>query len=123
MRALQISDGIVENAAVFDECPVGWVTAPNDRISRGWIDNGDGSFSPPPRSEPQKSEAELAAEERDWRDRQLRLADIELFKAQDSGDNSAQEAWRNYRIALRNWPESEEFPRPDYRPQVPTTDL
>lgn len=52
MRGLLVKDGVVENVALFDEIPEGWLAAP-DGVSIGWTDNGDGTFSEPPRPEPE----------------------------------------------------------------------
>lgn len=70
-----------------------------------------------------KTDGELAAEERTWRDAELLKADYELNKVQD-GDNSSIGSvgdWRKYRIALRNWPESPDFPNATKRPVSPST--
>lgn len=60
--------------------------------------------------------------ERIWRDKELELADIELYKVQDA-DPSAYGTvaqWREYRKNLRRWPESENFPDKSSRPLPPT---
>lgn len=59
--------------------------------------------------------------ERDWRDSQLILADVEIYKIQDVDSNSqgSVSAWRNYRKSLRNWPEHTEFPDQHFRPSAP----
>lgn len=64
------------------------------------------------------SEEELAAAERTWRDEQLLLADNEIRKHEDGDANvtGATQDWRNYRLALRSWPQSPDFPNADKRP-------
>jgi len=63
------------------------------------------------------------AKERSWRDAELSRADIELYKIQDSdpksmgSDSDAQ--WREYRKALRVWPEHKDFPNKKLRPVAP----
>lgn len=61
--------------------------------------------------------------ERNWRDFELRLADIELNKVQDSDSKSVGTVaqWREYRKALRAWPEHKEFPDTRSRPISPIT--
>ena len=46
MIGLKIKNGVVDNAAVFDELSDGWIEAP-EGVGPGWIDNGDGTFSEP----------------------------------------------------------------------------
>lgn len=54
--------------------------------------------------------------ERTWRDSQLAMSDIELYKVQDGDGIGLVSDWRDYRKALRAWPESINFPNEDYRP-------
>lgn len=63
----------------------------------------------------------LDATERGWRDAELGLADVELLKAEDADPSSVgtPTAWREYRIALRAWPESADFPNATKRPIRP----
>jgi len=64
---------------------------------------------------------ESHSEERSWRNSELNVADIELNKVQD-GDTKAVGAvsqWREYRKALRAWPEQKDFPSKDFRPKPP----
>lgn len=61
---------------------------------------------------------ELKAIERGWRDSELLKADIEVNKAVDSAHRS-ESAWRQYRVALRDWPQSPEFPDSSARPAAP----
>lgn len=57
---------------------------------------------------------------REWRNAELARADIELYKAQD-GDKTVGtiKSWRDYRVALRAWPQTEGFPSMDTRPVAP----
>ena len=75
MIGLQVKKGIVVNAAVFDKLPSGWVDM-LPGVGIGWIDNGDGTFSPPakePMPEPTISE-QIEALERTVTRRNLRGA-------------------------------------------------
>lgn len=56
--------------------------------------------------------------ERAWRDSELLKADVEVNKAVDSAHQS-ESAWRQYRVALRYWPQSPEFPDSSARPAAP----
>lgn len=63
----------------------------------------------------------LISDERIWRDESLRRADVELYKVQD-GDQKAVGSvsqWREYRKALRVWPEQVDFPNKEFRPKAP----
>ena len=60
-----------------------------------------------------------AGEERTWRDAELKRADIEISKAEDTVGVFDAETWRSYRIALRDWPESVDFPDTSKRPVSP----
>lgn len=62
---------------------------------------------------------QLASIERAWRDGELDRADIELNKVQDGMGTGTVSVWREYRCALRNWPESEFFPDIGHRPISP----
>jgi hypothetical protein len=57
------------------------------------------------------------AREREWRGAELSKADIQVNRMSDSGQNA--KAWRDYRIALRDWPKSPGFPEPAQRPKAP----
>lgn len=59
----------------------------------------------------------LATAERKWRNDELARADIELLKVQDGIGTGNVQDWRDYRNALRDWPEHPEFPNQDYRPK------
>jgi len=67
------------------------------------------------------SDENKAVIERAWRDSELVRADIELNKVQDSDRKavSTVASWREYRKALRDWPESENFPNSRKRPSSP----
>ena len=68
---------------------------------------------------PTPTPEQLAAIERAWRDGELDRADIELNKVQDGMGTGTVSAWREYRCALRNWPEHESFPDSSFRPNAP----
>lgn len=52
------------------------------------------------------------------RDAELARADIQLLKVQDGAAKlGTQKAWREYRIALRDWPDTDSFP--DVMPTAP----
>jgi hypothetical protein len=51
---------------------------------------------------------EAESEARGWRDGQLAKADIEINKLDDEGGDSSD--YRAYRIALRGWPATAQFP-------------
>lgn len=65
--------------------------------------------------------ASVDSGERMWRDDELDLADVELLKAEDADPASVgtPTQWRQYRVALRNWPASEHFPDSSKRPARP----
>ncbi|MNQ04615.1 hypothetical protein D3C85_173330 [compost metagenome] len=65
--------------------------------------------------------AALMLDERIWRDSELRRADVELNKVQDSDPKSTGSVsdWRLYRKALRAYPEHPEFPSRAARPTSP----
>jgi hypothetical protein len=58
-----------------------------------------------------------AQRERDWRNAELARADIQINRLADAGGDA--QAWRNYRVALRDWPESQGFPQAELRPEAP----
>lgn len=57
--------------------------------------------------------------ERLWRDEELSRADSTINKIEDFEIEGDSKAWRQYRVALRNWPEHEKFPSKDSRPSAP----
>lgn len=68
-----------------------------------------------------KSSEDQSYTERSWRDSELIRADIELCKVQDSDPKAVGTVagWREYRKALRAWPEHESFPDSAQRPVAP----
>ena len=67
------------------------------------------------------TEEDKAIVERLWRDAELARADIELYKVQDSDPKAVGTVagWREYRKALRAWPEHKDFPDTSKRPVAP----
>lgn len=66
--------------------------------------------------------SEIAAnDERTWRNNELFRSDIELNKVQDSDPKATGSVsdWRGYRKALRDWPDSNNFPNNEFRPKAP----
>lgn len=57
--------------------------------------------------------------ERAWRNEQLSIADIEIFKAEDLAGSFNALDWRAYRKDLRNWPINVDFPDKTKRPVSP----
>jgi len=117
MIGLKVKNNIVINAAVFDVIPAGWKESADKRAGIGWTYNGDGTFSAPQVSPPTADE--LAATERAWRNGELRRADIEINKAEDTVGAFDAAAWRTYRIVLRDWPVDPAFPDSVLRPVAP----
>ena len=60
--------------------------------------------------------AQAIAEARAWRDGELAKADIEIYKLEDTGGDTA--SYRAYRIALRDWPASQAFPDDASKPTI-----
>jgi len=60
--------------------------------------------------------ASAIAEARVWRDGELAKADIEIYKLEDAGSDTA--SYRAYRIALRDWPASQSFPDEPSKPLI-----
>lgn len=60
----------------------------------------------------------VATWEREWRNNELARVDIAINKVQDGVGTGTESSWRAYRCALREWPESPEFPNKDQRPVV-----
>lgn len=67
------------------------------------------------------AETNLSYTERDWRDSELIRSDVELYKVQDSDPKAVGTVagWREYRKALRSWPEHKDFPNKESRPVSP----
>lgn len=59
--------------------------------------------------------------ERAWRNYELSRSDIELNKVQDSDSRAVGSVsdWRDYRKALRGWPDNNNFPNNEFRPKAP----
>lgn len=64
---------------------------------------------------------QLVFSERLWRDCELVRCDFEVYKVQDSDPNAQGSVggWREYRKALRAWPEHQDFPKTEFRPKAP----
>lgn len=62
-----------------------------------------------------------AINERVWRNNELVRAGVELNKVLDSDASAVgtETEWRQYRNALRSWPESLGFPETAHRPIAP----
>ncbi len=54
--------------------------------------------------------------ERAWRDSELVVSDIEIYKAEDDLGAFDATDWRDYRKALRDWPTNPDFPDSTKRP-------
>lgn len=60
----------------------------------------------------------LEEAQRLWRNAELARADVQLNKVQDGVKGiGTVDAWRKYRMALRDWPASDTFP--DVTPEAP----
>lgn len=70
---------------------------------------------------PLPTQAQLVVLGRAWRDAELLKADIEVSKAADTA-RATEPAWRRYREALRQWPQSGDFPDTAGRPKTPAGD-
>lgn len=67
--------------------------------------------------DPAKQRELNAQREREWRNNELAHADIQINKLADAAGDT--QAWRDYRVALRDWPEHQDFPNQDRRPVAP----
>lgn len=85
------------------------------QVYAAWLEDGN---IPLPVDFP--STEQLSSIERQWRDGELNRADIQLNKVQDgmSGLGTVT-AWRQYRVDLRNLPETVGFPETSIRPVAP----
>lgn len=71
-----------------------------------WVAQGN---TPEPMDDPDLELAVLKA--RTWRNAELSRADVILNRIQDGETGlGTQKVWRAYRVALRNWPDTESFP-------------
>lgn len=59
---------------------------------------------------------------RAWRDTELARADVCLLKAEDGDGVGTVSEWREYRKALRAWPEAEGFPADSSKPKSPDSE-
>lgn len=117
-----IGDFILLNEG--DPLPKNWVDTPfqmpcasprfsgsrsneNGKWEGVWVDDGPAPASPDV----------LAVLERVWRNQELDKADIEINRLEDRGLDS--QLWRDYRVALRGWPENSNFPIAEHRPEAP----
>jgi uncharacterized protein YbaR (Trm112 family) len=68
---------------------------------------------------PELTKTQLENLERIWRDNELSISDIALFKVQDQAPDAVGTVaeWRTYRNKLREWPEAEGFPFSKNRPK------
>lgn len=66
-----------------------------------------------------KLQEKKAVIEREWRNSEIARSDIELLKVQDGMGVGTVAAWREYRCALREWPENPNFPDSTKRPVAP----
>jgi len=99
MICLLVESGVVINSAVFDEVPNGWV-AQADGAGIDWTDNGDGTFTAPPKppEPPMTDQDEIDAIERTITIRRLREAIL------TPGGKGWLQAEENKIEALRNRP-------------------
>lgn len=121
----QFQDGIVDCEILHET--YGWIpfsanpddTAPATLAVFGYIEENDIDVStlPPSPNLP----VHIINTERSWRDSELKVADVELLKAEDADPASVgtPTQWRQYRVDLRNWPQSQAFPDSTLRPVRP----
>lgn len=89
-----------------------WVPVTDD-VEVGYVST-NGTYTPAPLPTVTPDEGRL------WRNSELYRADNEIRKHQDS-DSSAEGTesnWREYRVALREWPDTSEFPSQESRPTL-----
>ncbi len=87
--------------------------------SQGKLIDFDENGYPILADQPEPTPEEIAAAERVWRNSELERADVELNKVQDGMGTGTVSSWREYRCALRDWPESPDFPDSTKRPVAP----
>jgi hypothetical protein len=102
---------IKENGVILIE---GNLLIPEDEFNRHWNEYQDwlkAGNTPEPLVSVEEAAATAAFLAREQRDTELARADIQLLKVEDGAKGlGTQKAWREYRNALRNWPETENFP-------------
>ena len=121
----------IENGAVVETTDVDpterfhpdlvWQACPTD-TRPGWTLEGD-EFSPPPAIPP----AEQAEAEWVWRNAELQSNEWLVTRHRDEQDLAQETTLTTeqfaellgYRLALRDWPQSEHFPDSQYRPVAP----
>lgn len=112
-------DDVVEMSdEIFDEVVA---NAPIDKV-RGHKNGLPFLMDPPPPTADQ-----LAADERKWRDSELSLSDGVVARHRDQVEAGAEsslspeqyKALQTYRQALRDWPDSPDFPNTTKRPAAP----
>lgn len=54
-----------------------------------------------------------------WRNDELSRADVIINKIEDFEIEGDSKAWRQYRVALRNWPDAKGFPTEKSKPKAP----
>ena len=126
VRALTLfKDGVID-CEVLSKA-FGWIpfsahpedTAPASIAVFEYIEANDIDVSTLPPSP--NLEALITDKERSWRNDELVVADVELLKAEDADPASVgtPAQWRQYRVDLRNWPQSQAFPDSTLRPVRP----
>ena len=75
-----------------------------------WLAKGN---TPEPEFTQTDLDNQKATEERQWRDKELKIADNELYKVQDGMGTGSVGQWRDYRKDLREYPQSVGFPYSD----------
>lgn len=84
------------------------------RTHRFWVEWGVDVAESKGHVKPFKSSTDITKDketiEREWRDSELKFADIELFKVQDGEGTGLVSDWRNYRKELRDYPQQPSFP-------------
>lgn len=90
------------------------IVIPADEFNRHWNEYQEwlkAGNTPEPQDLVERATATAAVLARQQRDMELKRADIMLNRVQDGETGlGTQKAWRAYRIELRGWPETENFP-------------
>ena len=121
----QFKDGIVDCEVLHET--LGWIpfsahpddSAPASLAVFEYIEQNDIDVSTLPTSPNLPLIA--TSNERTWRNGELVVADVELLKAEDADPTAVgiPAEWRQYRVQLRSWPESPDFPDSTKRPVRP----